>query len=122
VGNDRDASEKGGGWRELVNHRWGEREEKELGGKARVQVPGEFERYSPTLRKSMGCDFRANVCRLRAFDSERGLPAPTAKAKESWSLPWLPCKVSAVGNFHTQSLGAVGGASLMVITLQLAVL
>ena len=41
----------------------------------RENPPVEFERYSPTLLKSMGCE--ANACRLRvAF----GLPAPTAKA------------------------------------------
>jgi hypothetical protein len=52
----------------------------------------------------MGCDFRANGCRVAAFDSERGLLAPTAKAKESWSRPCAPCGRSAVGNSHTGSL------------------
>ena len=59
--------------------------EEESEGERETHPPAEFERYSPMFLKSVGCDFRANACRLCAvFDpAERGLPAPTASANAS---------------------------------------
>jgi hypothetical protein len=76
--------------------------EEEREGERETRPPAESERHSQMFLKSVGCDFRANACRLCAFV----IPERTASASASRSFPWLKCGVNAGGTFHPAFLSA----------------